>query len=191
MAKEESEEINMKNLFVAVLVFALIVIPYTYYYFPSLNKTNSMRQQIANITASSNRFASGTLIIYKNLLESKKEDYKNELASLTLLIPEFSTTKTNLMSPFDIIREEIPGDWSVVPEGKFSKSNNLVFWPFKFKYIGTNADAVKVLAYMESANQFMRLDSFKIDTTNELVTLSGVVELVFREYPLENNGGEK
>ena len=150
-----------------------------------------MRQQIANITASSNRFASGTLIIYKNLLESKKEDYKNELASLTLLIPEFSTTKTNLMAPFDIIREEIPGDWSVVPEGKFSKSNNLVFWPFKFKYIGTNADAVKVLAYMESANQFMRLDSFKIDSNNELVTLSGVVELVFREYPLENNGGEK
>ena len=181
----------MKNLFIAAIAFALVVMPFTYYYYPTLNNTNIMRQEIANLKASLERFSGNKYDIFKELYKSKEKNYEEEKAKLALMIPEFSTTKTNLMAPFDVIREKIPGDWHVVPEGKFQSRDSLVFWSFKFKYIGTYADAVSVLAFMESAPQYMRLQNYILETNNLSVTLSGNVEQVFRENPLEDDGGKK
>ena len=181
----------MKNLFVAAIAFALIVMPYTYYYLPALNQTNSMRQEIANRKASLARFSGNKFDVFKELYKNKEINYNEEKEKLTILLPEFSTTKTNLMAPFDIVRENIPGEWHVVPEGKFYKRNSLIFWPFNFKFIGNYDDSIKALAYMETAPQFMRIQNYTIETNNQLVTLSGNVELVFMENSIDNNGGVK
>ena len=191
MAKAESEGIKMKNLFAAAVAFALIVMPYTYYYIPALNQSNSMRQEIANLKTSLSRFSGNNFEIYKELYKSKETNYEEEKERLNLLFPEFSTAKNNLMAPFDIMRNEIPGDWHVVPEGKFQNIKSLVYWSFKFKYIGTCADALKVLAYMESAPQFMRIQDYSIETLDSSVTLSGNVQLIFRDKSIDNDGGKK
>ena len=182
----------MKNFLVAVIVFALIVMPYTYYYIPSLNQTNTMRQEIANIEGSLARFENGRYQLYQELLVSNKDNLEKESKRLNYLLPAFDTTKANLMAPFDTLRESIRGDWSVVPEGKFRTVGPLVYWPFKFKFVGTCANAVKALAYMEVNTQFMRLENYRIETNSEtnekLVTLSGKVELVFQEKLMEEGG---
>ena len=188
MEKEESEGIIMKNFLVAVIVFALIVMPYTYFYIPSLNKTNTMRQEIANLKGSLARFDNGRDKLYQELITSHKANLEKESKRLNFLLPAFDTTKANLMAPFDSLRETIPGEWSVVPEGKFKSNGTLVFWPFKFKYTGTCADAVKALAHMEVNTQFMRFENYKIETNDKLVTLSGKVELVFQEKLMEDGG---
>lgn len=182
----------MKNNLIAIIVFAIIVIPYTYFYIPSLSETNGMRQEIANLKASISRFSDGKDIIHNELLQRQKENLDKEKRRLSYLLPDFSVARANLMAPFDTLRQEIPGEWEVVPEGQFKNSDPLVFWPFKFKYSGTTAEAVKLLAYIEVNNQFMRFDSFKMETNKKndsLVTLSGKVELVFQENSLK--GGTK
>jgi Tfp pilus assembly protein PilO len=188
MEKVEGEEQNMKNFLVAVIAFAIIVMPYTYYYIPSLNQTNNMRQEITNLKASLARFENGREALYRELLASQKENLEKENKRLNYLLPAFATARANLMAPFDTLREEIPGDWNVVPEGKFKNSGPLVFWPFNFRYTGKSEDAVKVLAYMEVNTQFMRLDNYKFETNDKLVTLSGKVELVFQEKLMEEGG---
>ena len=188
MVKVEGEEQNMKNFLVAVIVFAVIVMPYTYYYIPSLNQTNNMRQEISNLKASLARFDNGREAMYRELLASQKDNLEKENKRLNYLLPSFVTARANLMAPFDTLREEIPGDWNVVPEGKFKNSGPLVFWPFNFRYIGKSEDAIKVLAYMEVNTQFMRLETYKIETNDKLVTLSGKVELVFQEKLMEEGG---
>ena len=180
----------MKNFLVAIIVLAIIVMPYTYFYIPQLQKTNGMRQDIANLKGSLARFDNGRLKIYQELLQTQKDNLEKENKRLNFLLPAFDTTKANLMAPFDTLRDSIEGDWNVVPEGKFTSSNSLVFWPFKFKYIGTCANAVKVLAYMEVNEQFMRLENYRIETNEKLVTLSGKVDLVFQEK-LMDEGGKK
>lgn len=178
----------MKNFLVAIIVLAIIVMPYTYFYIPSLQKSNTMRQEIANLKGSLARFDNGRLQIYQELLASQEKNLEKEHKRLNFLLPAFDTTKANLMAPFDTLRDSIEGDWNVVPEGKFTNSNSLVFWPFKFKYTGTCANAVKVLAYMEVNNQFMRLENYRIVSNEKLVTLSGKVELVFQEKLMEEGG---
>ena len=180
----------MKNFLVAIIVLAIIVMPYTYFYIPQLQKTNAMRQEIANYKGSLARFDNGRLNIYQELLKSQKENLEKENKRLNFLLQAFDNTKANLMAPFDTLRDSIEGDWNVVPEGKFTSSNSLVFWPFKFKYTGTCANAVKVLAYMEVNDQFMRLENYRMETKDNLVTLSGKVDLVFQEK-LMNEGGKK
>lgn len=180
----------MKNFLVAVIVLAIIVMPYTYYYIPSLQKTNVMRQEIANLKGSLARFDNGRLNIYQELLKSQEANIEKERERLYFLLPAFDETKANLMAPFDILRESIDGEWNVVPEGKFRNSGPLIFWPFKFKYTGTCANAVKVLAYMEVNERFMRLENYRILSNEKLVTLSGKVELVFQEK-LMDKGGKK
>ena len=41
---------------------------------------------------------------------------------------------------------------------------------------------------MEVNTQFMRLENYKIETNDKLVTLSGKVELVFQEKLMEEGG---
>ena len=147
-----------------------------------------MRQEISNLKASLARFDNGKEAMYRELLSSQKENLEKENKRLNFLLPSFVTARANLMAPFDTLREEIPGDWNVVPEGKFKNSGPLVFWPFNFKYIGKSEDAIKVLAYMEVNSQFMRLENYKIETKDKLVTLSGKVDLVFQEKLMEEGG---
>lgn len=182
----------MKNTLVAIIVFAIIVMPYTYFYMPALNDSDNMRQEIANLKASISRFDNGRDKIYEELLKSQKENLEKERKTLNFLLPDFSVARTNLMAPFNLLRNEIPGDWSVVPEGQFQTSDKLVFWPFKISFRGTGAEAIKLLAYLEMNDQFMRFENFEIVTDSKddnLVSLTGKVELVFQETPLK--GGQK
>lgn len=190
----------MKNFLIAVIALAIVVMPYTYFYNPTLKTAFNQKQEIANIQGSLARFDGGKEAIYRELLDTQKGNLEKETRRLNFMLPAFANARANLMGPFDTLRETIPGKWDVVPEGKFTVSGPLVFWVFKFKYIGTAADAVKVLAAMEVStkidpntnekvdSQFMRLDNFKMETNEKLVTLSGKVELVFQEQPMDMGG---
>lgn len=178
----------MKNLLIAIIAFAIVVMPYTYYYNPVLKQTEGLRKEITNLKASLARFDNGKEAMYRELITNQKANLEKENKRLGYMLPDFSTARANLMAPFDSLRESNPGEWSVVPEGKFRTSGPLVFWPFSFKYVGTAAEAVKVLASMEVNTQFMRLVNYTMETNDKLVTLSGKVELVFQETV---EGGKK
>lgn len=171
----------MKNFLVGIMVLPILAMPYTYFYIPALKKTTSMRQEISNYKASLGRFAEGRDRMLIELLAIQKENVEKENKALNFLLPAFDTAKANLMMPFDTLRDNIPGEWNVVPEGKFRNSSPLVFWAFKFKYVGTFNNAVKVLASMEINPQFMRIENYRIETKENEVELSGKVELVFQE----------
>ncbi len=190
----------MKNFLVAIIALAIVVMPYTYFYNPALKTAFDQKQEIANLQGSLSRFEGGKELAYKELLEAQRTNLEKETRRLNFMLPAFANARANLMGPFDRLRETIPGEWDVVPEGKFTVSGPLVFWEFRFKYIGTAADAVKVLAAMEVStqvdpntnekveSQFMRLNNFKVETKEKLVTLSGRVEVVFQEKPMEIGG---
>ncbi len=179
----------MKNFLIAVIVFAIIIMPYTYFYNPQLANANKNKQEIANLQGSLSRFENGKDVMYKELLATQKENLEKENKRLNFLLPSFATARANLMAPFDDLRTSIPGEWNVVPEGKFITKSPLVFWPFKFKYVGTTADAIKVLAYMEVNTQFMRLENYRMETNENIVTMTGKVELVFQDNA--DVGGKK
>ena len=190
----------MKNFLLAIIALAIVVMPYTYFYNPTLKTAFNQKQEIANLQGSLSRFEGNRMIAYRELLETQKTNLEKETRRLNFMLPAFANARANLMGPFDRLREAIPGEWEVVPEGKFTVSGPLVFWEFRFKYVGTTADAVKVLASMEVStqidpntnekveSQFMRLNNFKMDTNGKLVTLSGRVEVVFQEKPMEVGG---
>ena len=175
----------MKNILVGIMVLPVLAMPYTYYYIPSLKQTTEMRQEIANLKGSLGRFDDGRDKMFIEVIAAQKVALEEENKRLNFLLPSFDSAKANLMAPFDTLREQIPGEWNVVPEGKFRNSKPLVFWPFSFKFVGSFSNAVKALAYMEVNPQFMRIENYRIETNENLVTLSGKVELVFQEKLME------
>lgn len=180
----------MKNFAYAVIAFAIVVMPYTYYYLPVLNHTKEMKQEISNLRASLARIDNNRDKIYREIIKETSASLDKEKQKFNFLFPAFSSAKVNIMAPFTTLRNEIPDEWNVIPEGKFRTDGNLVFWPFNFKYVGNSLEAIKALAYMEINEQFMLIDNFKIESKGDLVLLSGKVELVYQEKPLKESNSK-
>lgn len=171
----------MDKLLKAIIVISLLLLPWQYYYFPRIEAVKADKQMVANLKGSINRFADGREAMFKSLLDLQQQSIGKEQHRLKFMLPSFAKARANLMAPLNNIRAAVPGEWSAVPEGKFKKSGPLVFWPFKFTYIGSISDAIKVIANMEASTQFMLLRHFTIETHESQVDLSGIVELVFHD----------
>lgn len=169
----------MEKYLKAIIVAAIMTMPWTYYISPQLAQIRAKRQQIANFVGSANRFSDGKDQMFKQLLQIQRENLKKETKRLSFLLPSFSNARANLMAPFETLRQSIDGDWKLTPEGSFTESNSLVYWGFSFSLVSTPANAIKAIAHIESSPQFMRLRRFSIETNGELVTMQGKVELVF------------
>ncbi|NCB39040.1 MAG: hypothetical protein EOM80_09740 [Erysipelotrichia bacterium] len=181
----------MEKILKAIIVAGLLFLPWQYYFWPGLQQVAIEKQQTANLKGSMSRLADGRGAMFQEILKVQLENIKKEKHRLEFLLPSFAKARANLMAPFDLLRTAIPGAWQVIPEGKFRISGPLVFWPFKLSFIGAASDAVKVLAQIETATQFMRLINFSIETREDEVELKGLVELVFQNScELESDKGE-
>ncbi len=160
--------------------------PWTYYYLPQLAKVTADKQMAANLKGSISRFADGREVMFRSLLDIQKENIAKEKHRLEFMLPSFAKARANLMAPFENLRNAVAGEWQVVPEGKFRKSGPLVFWPFKFTYRGSAAQAIQALAHLETSTQFMLLRDYSILRSDGQVEMTGLVELVF-----QNNGEDE
>lgn len=169
----------MEKLLKAIIVVGLLIMPWSYYYLPRINSVKADKQMVANLKGSMERFADGREAMFRSVLQLQQENIGKEKHRLEFMLPSFAKARANLMAPFENLRNAVPGEWHVVPEGKFKNSGPLVFWPFRFTYTGSASDAVKALASMEASTQFMLLRHFEMKTRENMVDLSGIVELVF------------
>ncbi len=169
----------MEKLLKAIIVVGLLFMPWSYYYMPRINEVKADKQMVANLKGSIARFSDGREAMFRSLLQIQQENIGKEKHRLEFMLPSFAKARANLMAPFENLRAAVPGEWQVVPEGKFKNSGQLVFWPFKFIFTGPVSDAVKVIAAMEASTQFMLLRHFEINTRENIVDLSGIVDLVF------------
>ena len=177
----------MKNLTLIVLALALAVMPYTYYYFPTLQNINKMKQENANIRAVNTAFNSTPTAVYFEFINSCRTSLNKRKSEFNFQFPTFETAKANLMGPFIELRKDILGEWNIVPEGKFTINGALVFWTFNFKFNGTFENALKALAYIETSHQFMKIENYRIESKDNSVELSGKLELVYQEKLHEEN----
>jgi hypothetical protein len=175
----------MEKLLKAIIVIGLLVLPWRYYYWPKIESIKADKQMVANYQGSIQRFADGREAMFRSMLEIQKENIGREKHRLEFMLPSFAKARANLMAPFDNLRAAVEGEWHVVPEGKFQVSGPLVFWPFKFTYIGPAVNVSRILALVETSTQFMRIAGFTVETRGELVEFKGTVDLVFH-----NNGEE-
>lgn len=181
----------MEHILKAIIVIGLLTLPWRYYFLPKIEEIKSEKQMAANLQGSLSRFSDGREVLFKSLLAIQQENIAKEKYRLEFMLPSFAKARANLMGPFDNIRAKIPGEWHVVPEGKFRVSGPLVFWPFRFVFIGSTNDAVRILAHMETASQFMFIRTFKLERHETNVELSGLIELVFHDVATAENGARE
>lgn len=172
----------MEHILKAIIVVGLLILPWRYFYLPKIEAIKADKQNAANSCGSLSRFSDGREELYQSMLAIHKENLAKEKYRLEFMLPSFAKARANLMGPFDRLRAEVHGDWHVIPEGKFKISGPLVFWPFRFTYIGDSNDVIRVLAHIEAAPQFMFLRSFEMARKDTQVELSGLVDLVYRDF---------
>ncbi len=170
----------MKGVMINIIIIALVVMPYTYSYFPSLNTNYEEKQEMVNLTASLKRFENGKNFVYREIINNTNEIIEKEKSSLDYLIPVFESAKGNFMAPFENIRKNVEGEWTVIPESKYKTVGNLIYWSFNFKFIGSNLNALKALVHIEHSSQFIKIDEYRIVGNNDLVTLTGKLDLVYQ-----------
>jgi hypothetical protein len=177
----------------ALIVVAVLMLPFQYFYAPKLKELEKKTQDIVNMQTANQilnkKVGNQTMRdLYFGLLQNQKQAIIKERTRLDLLMPPFSTARTSLLSPFELIRAEIPGEWTVTPNNKYIDSNTLVFWPFQVQYKGSAENAIKAIAFIESGNRFMRLRNISLKAENNEVILNGQIELV---YQSESTGAIK
>lgn len=171
----------MEKLLKAIIVIGLILLPWRYYFWPQIELIKANKQMAANLQGSINRFADGREAMFRSVLGIQTENIVKEKHRLEFMLPSFAKARANLMAPFDNLRAAVPGEWHVVPEGKFKNSGPLVFWPFKFTYSGSALNAVKLLANIETSTQFMLLRRYEMTTRDSDVEMTGIIDLVFHD----------
>jgi hypothetical protein len=171
----------MERYLKAMIAAGLLLLPWRYLIWPGIETVREERKTQANLRASLQRFDQGREAMFRAALDLQKEALAKEQRRLEFLLPPFSYARANLMAPFDLLRAAVPGEWEVVPEGKFTRSDPLVFWPFRFSFKGPAGEAVRALAAIEAAEQFLRIKQATIESQGDLVLLKGTVEVVFQE----------
>lgn len=184
----------MEKTLKALIVMAILILPFQYFYAPKLKELDKKTQDIVNMqTANQNlnkKVGNQSMRdLYLGLLQSQKKSIIKERTRLDLLMPPFSTARTSLRSPFELIRAEVPGAWEVTENNTYTDAGALIFWPFNVAYKGSAENVIKALALIESGNRFMRLRNLtlKADNNNEVI-MAGQIELV---YQSESTGAIK
>ncbi|HOT28181.1 MAG TPA: hypothetical protein PLU72_08315 [Candidatus Ozemobacteraceae bacterium] len=162
-----------------LVIIGLLFLPWRYSLLAELSQLKAGRQQNVDTTATIRHLADGRGEVMKKALELQRQQLKARQRALSFILPPFSQARANLMASFDTVRSQIPGEWEVVPEGKFHSEGMHVVWPFRFKYIGTYANAVKALAAMETAPQLLRLTRTTVTGAGSSVIVEGNVEMVY------------
>ncbi len=171
---------------------AILMLPWQYFYSKKLVELEEKHQDIVNMATANKNLDQmvgdqSMRQLYISLLNSQKDAIANERNRLELLMPSFSTARTSLLSPFELLRSKIPGDWQVSPSSKYSEEGPLVFWPFDIQFTGTAHNAIQAIAHMETSTRYFRIRHLNMQTSKDKVKLSGVVELV---YQAESKGGK-
>ncbi|MBF0546414.1 MAG: hypothetical protein HQM08_18355 [Candidatus Riflebacteria bacterium] len=172
----------MEAFLKSIIIIGLIILLWSSFFLPELQKLENLRQEIADLKASSQRFDQGRGLLYLQTIQFQKDAIASKTREYSFLLPPFSQTRANLMAPFNEIRNSIPGNWEVTPDGKFNKVGNLVTWLFSFSFTGSLFDAIRALATMETTEQLMRFRNITIERQQNGVLLTGKVELVFRDF---------
>jgi hypothetical protein len=175
----------MEKILKALIAMAVLMLPWQYIYSKQLITLENRHQDIINMATANKNLdqkvgAQSMRELYISLLNSQKAAIIKERNRLELLMPSFSTARTSLLSPFELLRSEIPGEWQVNPSNKYSEEGPLVFWPFDVQYIGTAHNAIKAIAHMETSNRYFRIRHFNMQTSGKNVKLAGIVELVYQ-----------
>ncbi|MFZ2960090.1 MAG: hypothetical protein WA705_24680 [Candidatus Ozemobacteraceae bacterium] len=169
----------MEKYLQTILVIGLLLLPWRYYYWPQILEIRKDKQEISNVSASLLQFTDGREAMYQDVVATQRKVAVQMEKQISFLLPQFSQARANLMAPFNEIRSSTPGQWKVTPEGRFTKSGNLISWPFEFQFIGSHSNAVKALGALETAEQFIRIQKITMETKIDQVELSGIVELIF------------
>ena len=162
-----------------LVIIGLLFLPWRYSLLAELSQLKAGRQQIVDMTATIRHLADGRGDVMEKALDLQRNQLKARQKALSFILPPFSQARANLMASFDTVRSHIPGEWEVVPEGKFHAEGTHVVWPFRFKYIGSYANAIRALASMETAPQLLRLTKTSLSGSGSSVIVEGNIEMVF------------
>lgn len=169
----------MERLLRYLIIIGLLFLPWRYFLMPGLDQLRASRQNNIDVCSSIQHFAEGRGDLIRQSLDVQRKQLLSRQKALSFLLPPFSQARANLMATFDAVRSSIPGDWEVIPEGKFRTEGRHVIWPFHFKYIGSYSDTVRALAAMETTPQLLRLVQTSITRNDKNVLAEGNIEMIF------------
>ena len=186
----------METYLKAIIAVGIIILPWRYYYGNKLDSIRKDVQQTVNMMAAykfvQEKLGEKTKYDFiLEIIENRRKILQEDKRKIELLAPDFHTTRTSLLQPFELLRAKIPGNYNVIPDKSYREQGSFVFWPFDIEFEGKAENAIKLIAGLESNSRFMSIKSVKIVDNGLTVKLNTKIELVYQQNNNNNSGGTK